>query len=76
MKLRLVLGADLRSYGGTIASDLKGPGQTAAQRQYNAAIDGLESLILAQACAGVDIETPAYLEGVETAVEAIVNRFT
>ena len=76
MKLRLVLGADLRSCGGTIASDLKGPGQTAAQRQYNAAVNGLEALILAHACAGLDVVSPAYLEGIETAVEAIVNRFT
>ena len=61
---------------GTIASDLKAPGKTAADRQYNAAIDGLESLILAHACAGVDMESPAYVEGIETAVEAIANHFT
>jgi hypothetical protein len=60
---------------GTITSDLRGPGKTAAQRQYNAAIDGLEALVLAHACGGVDIETPAYLEGVETAVEAITNHY-
>ena len=60
---------------GTIVSDLKGRGKTAAQRLSNAAIDGLESLILAHACAGVDIESPAYVEGIETAVEAIANHF-
>ena len=27
--------------------------------QYNAAIDGLESLLLAMACAGVDLDAPA-----------------
>jgi hypothetical protein len=41
--------------------------------EYNAAIDGLESLILAHACAGIDIASPAYLEGIEAAVEAIAN---
>jgi len=46
---------------------------TASNRQFNAAIDGLESLILAHACAGVDVESPAYIEGVETAVEGIAN---
>ena len=61
---------------GTIASNLNGPSSTAAERRFNAAIDGLESLILAHACAGVNIESPAYIEGVETAVEAIVNHFT
>jgi hypothetical protein len=61
---------------GTITSDLKIPGNTAVNRQYNAAVDGLESLILAHACAGVDVESPAYVEGIETAVEAIANHFT
>lgn len=57
---------------GSIASDLRAV-ETAANRQYNAAIDGLEALILAHACVGVDVESPAYVEGIETAVEAIVN---
>jgi hypothetical protein len=61
---------------GTIASDLKEPGKSAGDRCYNAAVDGLESLILAHACAGVDVESPAYIEGIETAVEAIFNHFT
>jgi len=59
---------------GAIASDLHAVG-TASNRQFNAAIDGLESLILAHACAGVEVEAPAYIEGVETAVEAIANHF-
>ena len=60
---------------GSIVSDLR-EGDTAANRQYNAAVDGLEALILAHACAGVDVESPAYLEGIETAVDAIANRAT
>jgi len=60
---------------GAIVSDLKSPGKTAVDRRYNAAVDGLESLILAQACAGVDVKSPAYLEGIETAVETIANHF-
>jgi hypothetical protein len=58
---------------GTIASDLRDTGDAIEVRQYNAAIDALESLILAHACAGVDVESPAYIEGIETAVEAIGN---
>jgi hypothetical protein len=61
---------------GMVVSDLKGPGKTAVQRLFNSAVDGLESLILAHACAGVDIESPAYIEGIETAVEAIANHLT
>jgi hypothetical protein len=44
--------------------------------RHNGALDGLESLILAHACAGIDVTTPAYLEGIETAVDAIANQFT
>ena len=57
---------------GTIVSDLH-TAKTAANRQYNAAVDGLESLILAHACAGVNVESPAYVEGIETAVDAVAN---
>jgi hypothetical protein len=60
---------------GTIASDLKSPGRNAAARRYNAAIDGLESLILAHACAGIDVASPGYVEGIETAVDAVANHF-
>lgn len=37
------------------------------------ALDAVESLILAHACAGVDVESPAYVEGIETALDAISN---
>jgi len=40
---------------------------------YNHAIGGLESLILAHACAGVDIKSAAYIEGIKAAVDAITN---
>jgi len=38
-----------------------------------AAIDRLESLVLADACSGVDILSKEYREGVQTAVDAIAN---
>lgn len=43
---------------------------------YELAVDALESLILAHACAGIDIASPAYVEGVETAVGALLNHCT
>lgn len=58
--------------GSALTSDLKGEDNDEDQ-DYNLAIDGIESLILAHACAGIDIESPAYLEGIETAVEAAAN---
>jgi hypothetical protein len=60
---------------GTITSDLHEVGVRADTALYNAAIDGLESMILGHACAGMDITTPAYLEGVEVAIEAVCNKF-
>jgi hypothetical protein len=56
---------------GTIASDLKGDGDNP---QLTAAMDAIESLILAHACAGVDVASPAYVEGIETAVETCWNK--
>ena len=67
--------------GGSISSDLHAPilgiddFDDREMREYNAAIDALESIILAHACAGINIESPAYIEGIETAVQAIVNHY-
>lgn len=55
--------------GGTINSDLKG-----SDRLCQAAMDAIESLVLAHACAGVDVASPDYVEGIETAVEACMNK--
>ncbi len=46
------------------------------RRHYNAMADAVESLILAHVMAGIDVTEPAYLEGVETAMEAIANKVT
>ncbi|APE04098.1 hypothetical protein BM526_19205 (plasmid) [Alteromonas mediterranea] len=39
-----------------------------------AAVGALEAIILAHFCAGIDITTPDYLEGIETAYLEIINR--
>jgi len=54
---------------GELRSDLSCPQGT----ERGTPIDGIESMILAHAIAGVDIESPAYIEGIETAVEAVAN---
>jgi hypothetical protein len=56
---------------GHITSDLHDPGES---RETKAMLDAIESLVLAHACAGLDIESPAYLQGLETAVEAVFNQ--
>ena len=42
--------------------------------EYHFYVNAIESLVLAHACAGIDIESPAYIEGIETAVEAASNK--
>lgn len=60
-------------HGGSISST--GLQDEDAGPEYKAAIDGLLSLILAHACAGIDVETPAYLEGVEVALDSVANKY-
>jgi len=40
---------------------------------FNACIDGIEAMILGCACAGIDVETPAFLEAIETAIQGATN---
>lgn len=62
--------------GGSISSpQLKTEHEDEEDELYNAAMDGIEAMILAHAIAGVDVESPAYIEGIETAVEGCANNF-
>ena len=75
--IRLDHESDVTTPGrGRIFSQLKEPAVDGAAMLFNAAIDGLEALILAHACGGIDVTTPAYVEGIETAVEAVGNQLT
>lgn len=70
---QIVIKVDKETPGnGTISSSLK---DGAKDTFYNAAVDALLSIILAHACAGVDVQSPAYVEGIETACDDIGNRF-
>lgn len=46
------------------------------RRLYNAAMDAVEALVLAHACARIDVTSPAYVEGVETAVLAAGQNYS
>ena len=46
------------------------------RENYNIAMDGIESLILAHACAGINISAPAYLKGIRTAIDACGHNFS
>lgn len=55
---------------GEIESDLWDP---ADSENHCIAAATLESFILSCACAGVDIEAPAFLTAIDTTVDALVN---
>lgn len=46
-----------------------------ADSEFNAAINVLGSVVLAQACAGIDISTKQYAESIQTVVDAILNQY-
>lgn len=48
---------------------------TPDNEQFNAGVDGIESMILAHFCAGIDVNSPAYLEGIKTAYESLCNQY-
>ena len=62
---------------GEIESDLRAgiDDQDVQGSLYHAAVDGLETLILACACAEVDLESEAFHEAVATAIESIVHNY-
>lgn len=47
--------------------------EVASRLKYNGALDGIEAMILAHASAGIDVASPAYLYGIETAIDAAGN---
>ena len=58
---------------GTISSDLKEDCDKNEDVELIAALDAIESIVLAHACSGVDVSTPQYVEGIKTSVETIFN---
>ena len=64
--------------GGSITSDLHedqaGAEDVVGFAMYEAKVDSLESLVLAQAMAGIDITTPAYKDAINTWIDAVANQ--
>jgi hypothetical protein len=61
--------------GGSVSSTLKFNGAGPEDVEFNQAIDTVESVVLAHACAGVDVEDENYIRGICTVLESIANRF-
>lgn len=62
----------------SIKSDLHDGSVNPENREtyWGCAVDAIEGLILAHACAGVDIESAAYLEGIEVVIDTLTNNNT
>ena len=41
--------------------------------EYDAAINGVESLILSLACEGIDVSTPEFVSAINTTLDKIAN---
>lgn len=59
---------------GTITSNLKVLEMDEEDVAFNHAINALESLILAHACAGIAVGSVEYCKGVEMTIENLLNR--
>lgn len=68
--IRVTLTTEDGRTGGVICSDLHGDDRN---DEGAAAYTAIERLVLAHACAGVDVRTNAYVAGLETAIDAIYN---
>lgn len=69
--------------GGTISSSLHETCHCGSQtchhedspREFNIAVDAVESFLLAMAVAGVDVESPAVTEALETVLDKMSERY-
>ncbi len=62
--------------GCAITSSMKECPENPENEAFNAAVDGLESLILGHFAAGLDVRSDAYLEGIDTAYTALGEQFS
>lgn len=69
VKIELNTGNTITVDDNGISSDLHEDGED----EYNHAIDGLESFLLALHCEGVYLNTPQIQRALETSLEAIAN---
>jgi hypothetical protein len=75
MKIRLPVGDEWIEVDTTGAITVSPGLQDDDNPEYKAAIDGITSLILALVCENVDVNTPAFIRALETAIDYAVNRW-
>lgn len=63
---------EMKPTSGTITHDLVDDDE---DTEFNAAMDGITSMVLAHAMADVDVQSAGYLEGLDTAISACESNF-
>jgi len=56
---------------GAHLDDIESEDDVVGRIGFNGAVDGIMSMILAHACAGIDTKSAAYIKGIQTAMEAV-----
>ena len=54
--------------------ELETEAQVEQRQQFNSAVDGVESLLLSLACAGLNLDTPKICEAIETTIQSIEHK--
>ena len=70
---KLTVTTDAATDTGSVRSNLHHPANEPDAEHWNAAVDMLEAVVLAHALAGIEVAAPAYVEGLNTAIEAASN---
>ena len=71
----IVVTIDENNIGGITSSLLSGEDCDNID-EYVVAINAIESIILAHACAGINIESKEYISGVQTTLDTIANFYS
>jgi len=67
------------THNATIVSDMHEPIEEQEGEEsigFEAGVNAIESMVLAHFCAGIDVTLPEYLEGIETAYNALGNYYS
>lgn len=72
-KIPLACGLELEINDTGAGSLVKSMVSSENTAELNAAFNGLESLVLACACQGIDVVSEAFSEALDTAIDACIN---
>lgn len=68
-------GANVGEITSELTKHVIGDEPTANDFELKGAVNAIESLIVAHACSGIDVASKAYVEGLDSALEAIANNY-